>query len=124
MGGEKYLGFDDMQSFSNLHYSIARELKRLHQETVELQSSIGKEFETSRHVHDGLFELQVLDRQAQRLDDLSRLMAQMGADLSDARFQDGRLRNVCQLASTVAAIFEAPTQLPSEQTLQGDVTIF
>ncbi len=115
---------DIAQSIADIHMGIARELTTLHAETLAFQVAIGQDLPTLQNAGSEIFSLQGLDRHAQLLQDLAKIVKQLGSDFSEGRFEPARLRDVCTLPSTASAVFDGIDVSLSKQHAKGDVTLF
>ena len=109
---------------ATLHRNLARELQRLHLETIAMQAAIGPDLSNTNLEGKGLLGLQALDAHAQILADLARITLALCDGGASGQIDVDRLLNVKMLPSTAQAIFQTPESSASMGRSLGDVTLF
>lgn len=112
-----------LMTLSSVHRNFARELDRLHRETLALQTTLTPSLATGQSDNPALFELQALDAHAQVLGDLSRIAHAMAYGAASGRIDQGALLETEILASTAKSIFEHPGAPSDSNPTPGDLTL-
>lgn len=115
---------DDVVTLSSVHMNLARELERLHRETLALQAAISPELAKLSTEGQALLSLQALDSQAQILSDLSRLAHAMSSGAATGNLDTQALFRVDILQSTSDVIFAPVGSKTQSNKPTGDVTLF